>query len=122
MTTTKKKPKATTLPLRDKVKLADTWDLGSLFPDDAAWEKDFLAWEKQIKRYGEFAGTLGESAAALAKCLDFDNKFDRRAERLGTYAFLKTTEDTANSTYQRMVGRYQHAASEAGQAASLHPS
>ena len=29
---------------------------------------------------------------------------DRAAERLGTYAFLKTAEDTANSAYQRMTG------------------
>ena len=43
---------------------------------------------------------------------------DRAAERLGTYAFLKTAEDTANSTYQRMQGRYQNAASRAGQVAS----
>jgi oligoendopeptidase F len=51
--------------------------------------------------------------------LKFDSGFDREAERLGTYAFLKTSEDTANSTYQRMQGRYQHAASEAAQAASF---
>lgn len=119
MPTAQKKPKTSTLPPRSKVKLADTWDLGSLYADDAAWEKDFLAWEKQIKRYADFPGTLGKSAEQLAKCLEFDNKFDRRAERIGTYAFLKTTEDTANSDYQRMIGRFQHAASEAGQAASF---
>ncbi|QEG37463.1 oligoendopeptidase F [Bythopirellula goksoeyrii] len=119
MPTTKKKPKTSTLPPRSRVKSADTWDLTSLYPNDSAWEKDFLAWEKQIKRYAAFEGTLGKSADQLAKCLDFDNKFDRRAERIGSYAFLKTTEDTANSDYQRMIGRYQHAASEAGQAASF---
>ncbi len=32
--------------------------------------------------------------------------------------FSRSTEDTANSTYQRMVGRYQNAASQAAQAAS----
>ena len=55
---------------------------------------------------------------ALAACLEFDNEFDRAGERLGTYAFLKVAEDTANSTYQRMMGRYRHAASQAAQAAS----
>ncbi|TWU30424.1 oligoendopeptidase F [Bythopirellula polymerisocia] len=119
MPPTKKKPKTSTLLPRSKVKLTDTWDLASLFANDAAWEKDFLAWEKQIKRYADFEGTLVESAQQLAKCLEFDTKFDRRAERIGTYAFLKTTEDTANSEYQRMIGRYQHAASAAGQAASF---
>ncbi len=108
-----------TLPPRNKVKQADTWDLSTLLPSDKAWEADFTKWEKQIKRYEKYRGTLGDSAANLAACLRFDIKFDRLAERLGTYAFLKTAEDTANSTYQRMVGRYQHAASAAAQAASF---
>jgi len=114
-----KKAKQKTLPARSKVKLADTWDLASLYPDDKAWEAAFTKWEKQIKRYATFQGTLGKSAAKLAACLKFDVKFDRLTERLGTYAFLKTTEDTADGTYQRMMGRFQHAATEASQAASF---
>ena len=115
---TKKKPKQKTLPTRAKVKADDTWDLGSLYADDDAWEAAFAKWEKQIKGYKKFQGTLGKSAAQLAACLKFDCKFDRLAERLGTYAFLKTSEDNADGTYQRMMGRFQHAASEASQAAS----
>ncbi len=114
-----KKPKRKTLPARSKVKEADTWDLGSLYANDKAWETAFAKWEKQIKGYTKFQGTLGKSAAQLAACLKFDSKFDRLAERLGTYAFLKTTEDTADGEYQRMMGRYQHVASEASQAASF---
>ncbi len=37
---------------------------------------------------------------------------------MGTYAFLKTAEDTTNGKYQRMQGRYVNAASRAAQAAS----
>ena len=107
------------LPKRSKVKPQDCWDLSSLFKIDQAWEEAFTAWETEIPKYGEFAGKLGDSADSLAACLKFDNDFDREGERLGTYAFLKTAEDTANSTYQRMMGRYQNAASRAGQAASF---
>ncbi len=106
------------LPPRSKVKPADCWDLASLYKSDAAWEAAFKKWEGEIKGYERFAGHLGESAKKLADCLEFDIAFDRTGERLGTYAFLKTTEDQANSTYQRMIGRYQNAASRAGQAAS----
>ncbi len=106
------------LPPRSKVKPADCWDLASLCKSDAAWETAFKKWEGEIKGYEKFAGHSGESAKKLAECLEFDIAFDRTGERLGTYAFLKTTEDQANSTYQRMIGRYQNAASRAGQAAS----
>jgi oligoendopeptidase F len=107
-----------TLLPRSRVKPEDTWDLSSLFPDDDAWETAFLKWEKKISSFAKFAGTLGDSAKALAGCLKFDIDFDRAGERLGTYAFLKSAEDTANSTYQRMLGRHRSASSRAGQAAS----
>lgn len=112
------KTKVKTLPPRSEVSTADCWDLASLFKSDARWEAAFKKWEVQIPRYAEFAGKLGESAAALAACLEFDLEFDRQGERLGVYAHLKTSEDTANSVYQRMMGRYRHAASNAGQAGS----
>ena len=107
------------LPTRKQVKLADTWDLASLYPNDDAWEAAFTKWEKQFPRYAKFRGTLGDSPAALAKCLKFDSQFERVGERLGNYAFLKTAEDMADSRYQRMLGRYTNAATRAGEAASF---
>ncbi len=106
------------LPPRSKVKPADTWDLASLFSSDAEWEAAFAAWEKQIPKYEKFRGKL-DDPKQLAACLKFDSKLDRDAERIGSYAFLRTTEDTANSTHQRMQGRFQNVASRAGQAASF---
>jgi oligoendopeptidase F len=112
-------PTVKKLPPRNKVKTPDTWDLNSLFPDDDAWDKAFAAWEKQIAGYTAFQGKLAESAKNLAACLKFDEQLDLAAERLGTYAFLKTAEDTGESKYQRMQGRYMHAASQSAQAASF---
>src|SRR3954464_1432622 len=110
--------KVKNLPKRTDVKPADCWNLASLFKSDSAWETAFKKWEVQIDGYGKFAGKLGESAKSLAACFEFDIRMDRAADRLGTYAFLKTAEDTANSAYQRMMGRFRNAASRAGQAAS----
>jgi oligoendopeptidase F len=107
------------LPKRSKIKVADTWDLTSLFNDDAAWEAAFKKWEKQIPGYEKFRGHLGDSAEMLSACLQFDSSLDRTGERLGTYAYLKASEDQANSDYQRMKGRYEHAATRAGEAASF---
>ncbi|HLA84393.1 MAG TPA: oligoendopeptidase F [Thermoguttaceae bacterium] len=106
------------LPTRGEVKAADCWDLSSLFADDAAWEKAFTKWEKRIDGYARFQGTLAGGAENLAAAMAFDLDMDRQGERLGTYAFLKTTEDTANSTYQRMHGRFVGATSRASQTAS----
>jgi oligoendopeptidase F len=106
------------LPKRSEVQESDTWDLTKLFADDDGWDEAFKVFEKLIEGYKEFRGTLGNSAAELAACLDFDSKADRLAERMGNYAYLKTVEDQSDSTYQRMMGRFQNIATRAGEAAS----
>jgi oligoendopeptidase F len=106
-------------PKRSAVPVSDTWDLSSLFESDEAWLESLAQFEKEIEGFKPFAGKLAESATTLAQCLEFDVKLDRLGERLGTYAFLKTTEDQGNSHYQGFVGRYQNVATKAGQAASF---
>ena len=106
------------LPLRSKQNPEDCWDLSSLFVLDEAWEEAFNQWESRIEGYQAFQGKLGSSAQSLAAALEFDLDVDRAGERLGTYAHLKTAEDTTNSVYQRMMGRFQSVASRMAQAAS----
>ncbi|MEI8212899.1 MAG: oligoendopeptidase F [Planctomycetota bacterium] len=106
-------------PKRHEVPEGDTWDLSSLFPDDGAWQSALQELEQCIEGFAVFAGKLSESPEQLAACFDHDVRTDRLAERIGTYAFLKTTEDQSNSTYQGFAARYQNLATRAGQAASF---
>ncbi|TWU34468.1 oligoendopeptidase F [Novipirellula artificiosorum] len=108
-----------TLPARTDVNPAYCWDLSSLFPNDQAWETEFKKLEEQIAVFETYRGRLAESATVLAEALAFDSDFDRRAERIGTYAFLKTTEDQGDSHSQGMKMRFQNLAVRAGQAASF---
>jgi oligoendopeptidase F len=101
------------------VKQGDTWDLSTLFKSDEEWERAFEDWSGRIDGYAAYKGRLGEGAATMAELLQFDADIDRASERLGVYAFLKTSEDQANSTYQRMKGRFQHAATKASEASSF---
>ena len=107
------------LPARKDVPAADTWDLASLFRSDADWEAALAVWEQGMSGFAAFAGTLGSSAARLAECLAFDLAYDREGDRLGTYAHLRASEDQAAPEAQRMVGRFQHVSTRAGEAASF---
>jgi len=107
------------LPARKDVRAGDTWDLASLFRSDAEWEQGLQAWEDRIPQFAPYAGTLGESPERLAECLAHDLAFDREGDRLGTYASLRASEDTAAPEAQRMTGRFQHVATRAGEAASF---
>jgi oligoendopeptidase F len=106
------------LPPRSRVKPSDCWDLSKLFESESHWEKAFTKWTVAARKYEEFRGKLGESAATIAKLMRFDAEINRMAERLATYASLRTCEDQSDSNTQRMKGRFQHAASEIAQAAS----
>jgi oligoendopeptidase F len=108
-----------TLPARKDVRAGDTWDLSSLFRSDKEWDAALEAWEDRIPQFAPYAGTLGNSPERLAECLVHDLAFDREGDRLGTYAHLRASEDTAGNDAQRMVGRFQHVATRAGEAASF---
>jgi oligoendopeptidase F len=107
------------LPARNKIKTADTWDLSSLYPSDQSWEKAFQKFERLVPKFEQHRGQLAKSGKTLAACLKFDSEVDRLGERLGTYAFLKTTEDQTSSTYQAMFGRFQSVAVRADEQASF---
>jgi oligoendopeptidase F len=106
------------LPDRNDVKPEDTWDLSKLYDSDEAWNASLEEFKKMYPGYEQFQGKLSESPETLAACLKFDSELERLGERLGNYAFLKTTEDQSNSDYQRMVGQFQNAATRAGEAGS----
>jgi len=112
-------PSVKTLPARATVAPGDTWDLASLFASDADWEQALAAWEARIPEFTAFAGTLGTAPERLAACLAFDLDYDRAGDRIGTYAFLRASEDQAAAEAQRMVGRFQHVSTRAGEAASF---
>lgn len=107
-----------TLPDRKNVPVEDTWDLSSLYSSHQQWESDFAKLDAMIPNFEKYRGNLAASVETLLEALDFDSSFDRLAERLGTYAFLKTTEDQGNSDYQAMKSRFQNLSMRASQAAS----
>lgn len=107
------------LPTRDQIPAEDKWDLSSLFADDAAWEKALGDWKKKIPRYAQYRGRLGEGASTLAACLKFHFSMERQAERLGTYAHLRLSEDTTNSRAVEMHGRFMQLLTRAEEAASF---
>ncbi len=103
---------------RSAVPVADTWDLSRLFPDDAAWEAAFAAWQGTFAGYAAHKGTLGDSPLSLKAAVEFDLAVERAGDRLGTYAFLRFTEDVGESAYQGMKGRYTGAATKAAELSS----
>jgi len=113
------KTKTKSIPPRHAVKQEDTWDLTPLYPSDAAWARAFKKLKRMVGGFAKFRGKLKRSAKTIRACFDFEIEFEKLAERIGSYAFLKSAEDVANSTHQAMVARYVHVATVANEAASF---
>lgn len=107
------------LPKRSEVAAGDTWDLAYLFESDEAWSITLQSIKPLIERYASFVGKLGDGAQTVLDCLELDAQIERIADKLGNYAYLKTTEDQTNSTYQAMLGRFRFEVTKAAEAASF---
>ncbi|MBQ3388832.1 MAG: oligoendopeptidase F [Thermoguttaceae bacterium] len=106
------------LPSRADVPPADQWNLKKIFSSDAAWRREFAAWQARVPQYAGFKGKLG-SIGSLEAFLRFDSEMDRASEKLLLYAYLKSAEDMANPTYQGMKGQISVALARAAQETSF---
>jgi len=111
-------PKTKTLPKRNEVPTQDTWDLTQIFKTDTAWENAYKKLEKMIPRFDQFRGQLAKSPKIIRQCCDFEVEFNKLAEHLGVYAYLKTSQDVADSAAQGRLARFTYLATRAGEAAS----
>lgn len=104
---------------RSEADINYTWKLEDMMPDNRTWEALFEKTAAQVKRYGDFKGTLAESAETLYRCLKFDDEISLDIERLYVYARMRSDEDTAEQTYQDMFGRAQSLSFEAAERSSF---
>ena len=84
-------------PLRTEIPESDKWDLTPLYTSDAGWEEDFAKLQKSYEEVAGFRGRLGESAAGLAKCLEFEKGIDLLVDQLNQYAALSVSGDSSNA-------------------------
>lgn len=84
-------------PLRTEIPESDKWNLTPLYTSDAGWEEDFSKLQKSYVGVTSFRGNLGESAAGLAKCLEFEKGIDLLVDQLNQYAALCVSGDSSNA-------------------------
>ena len=101
-----------TIPLRKDVKKEDSWDLSSLYINLEAWETDLKKIPEATEKVLAYKGKLADNGENLAKALHSYSKLEELVEKLASYAFLLTTSDASDSSYQEIYGRIMIAASQ----------
>ena len=94
-----------TLKNRADIPTEYTWNLASIFPDDADWEREFQQVSNRLPELEALVGTLARSGQALFTVLQTRDELFQEVERLYVYASMRKDEDTTNSTYQAMTDR-----------------
>jgi oligoendopeptidase F len=102
-------------PTRDQVPASDTWDLTPLYKSPADWDRDFQILQIEYPKLAGFAGSLGRSAARLCEALEAAKAVNQRIERLGHYAFLKTSEDSSNADSLTREGQLENLLTRVGE-------
>ncbi|MDR0424024.1 MAG: oligoendopeptidase F [Clostridiales Family XIII bacterium] len=93
--------------LRGQIPEQYKWDLGSLYPGDEGWEKDFGEAGRILEGCVAYSGRLGEGAGILLEALEAKDRLWRSAERLYVYARMRKDEDNRDARYQAMLDRIQ---------------
>ena len=94
------------IPVRSEIAVEDTWATEDMYASDEAWEAELATIAEDQALSASFAGKLCENADNLYAYLSHDEKTSCKIELLANYCMRKADEDTRNSTYQAMVGKF----------------
>ena len=90
---------------RKGLRLEDTWDLSTIFPNDDAWEKAYTDLEAAIAKAAPYKGHLLDSAQSLLEITEAYMALNRQLSNVYVYAHMKNDQDTTVATYQSMANR-----------------
>ncbi len=94
------------MPLdRARIPAQYKWNAESVFPDRAAWRAEKEAVLAAIPALSAWQGRLGESAAALADCLNAADALRQRVGKLWVYASFAGSVDSADGEATGMIGQ-----------------
>lgn len=106
------------IPDRKNVPEAHRWKLNGLFPNDEAWEKGIKEFETMISKVDSYKEKLSASSDGFYETLMFYKEFSMLEERLGSFAFLRQSEDEGNSDSRGRMARYMMSATKGAAAFS----
>ncbi|MEW5720446.1 MAG: M3 family metallopeptidase, partial [Chloroflexota bacterium] len=108
-----------TVPIRQAIPREHTWDVESIFPNDAVWSAEFDALIDELPSLARFRGHLADGAATLADFLAASEAIETRAGKVVLYASMKHTVDTADQTAAALNDRARGLAARVAAALSF---
>jgi oligoendopeptidase F len=104
---------------RADVPPGEQWRLEDLYPSDQAWRQAKEGLAGRLDGILAYKGTLTRSASQLLACLKLHSDISKTFGRLGSYASMKSDEDTRNATYLAMKQEIEQLSTEYATKASF---
>jgi oligoendopeptidase F len=93
------------VPRRDEVPIEHTWDLTTIYPDDAAWGQDVARLEGMMPEADALQGTIGQDAPALLRALKLRDEINMRLWQIYVYANRRQDSDSTDPDGQALAER-----------------
>ncbi|MFC7751333.1 oligoendopeptidase F [Paenibacillus thermoaerophilus] len=103
---------------RSEVPQEYRWRLEDLFPDSAAWDKEYEEVKKLLTKLPAYHGKLN-NAASIKAVFALEDEISLHAERLYVYANMKHHEDMADPTYQALSDKAKKLSVEVNESLSF---
>ncbi len=97
---------AKTLPKREQVAAADTWNLSLMYAERDAWEADLKLAQEMGEKLSALEGHVCDSAQSLFDTLRQQTDLYRKLGHLSVYVSCLSDQDTSNDTHQEMNQRF----------------
>lgn len=92
---------------RNKIDKKHKWNAESVFPSEAAWEKEVGQILKDIEKVRQYQGRLAEGPSVLLEAQNVANDLLSRAQTAYMYAGFTYNVDTTNQKSTGMIGKAQ---------------
>ncbi|WP_312092926.1 oligoendopeptidase F [Aminipila sp.] len=90
---------------REQIDKKYKWNIESMYPNEADWDKDYNAVMQMSDEYSKYSGRLGESAEMLLEAFQEKDKIWQVAEKVYVYARMKRDEDNRVTKYQAFADK-----------------
>ncbi len=90
---------------RDQIDRKYKWNIESMYPNEADWDKDYNAVMQMSDEYIKYSGRLGENAEIFLEAFQEKDKIWQVAEKVYVYARMKRDEDNRATKYQALADK-----------------
>jgi len=107
------------VPEREELDDEYKWDLESIYATDEDWEDGFETLQAELDDLEAYEGRLTEDGDTLLEALELRDQIYRDAEKVSSYARMRSDEDTRDQEYQALRARGQSLMADVSSATSF---